>query len=467
MKIQYLNFIILCFISFIICIDEDNNNFAGVKYIINDELIDLLMPHFEFFIKKNVSEKISVANNKFESIPFENLEFQITNFSIDKFKLNFDEDGSLNLKFINLQAEFTGSFNTLVITKFSASLYNFCIEQNFKIKSKYLDSGIYMPYFESNEEPKINFDYITKFGEKQEDFAYLIKLIKNGDFTKEFILPNIIKLNNNILNKIIEIFYNAFSFNNFYAVDMNMTSPIEYSNKSIQINAYGVFYDKYNKKTQNLTRYPLSQLPSIQNNKIGQVYMSPYAISSALYTKISSNMNTNIRFSSSTRDVNKMLKGTTLKIGNEAIDVIFKIKPDVEVECLNDYMNITIPGTLEFKTWKNDTSFFITESKLNMKGKFTLYFSTQFVEEISNLNIKILDVVRNDINEDHLYGILNSNFEAYFYVLRDSFTEKLNNFLRRFYMKIPNIMGIQFYNYSFEHKKEYVILNFDLKKEYS
>ena len=464
MKILYLNLIILYLISFIFCEDDDNNSPAGVKYIINDELINLLMPYFEFYIAKNVTEKISITNNNFNSIPFKDLEFQITNFSFDKVKLNFDEDGSLNLKFINIQADFSGNFHSVVITKFTATLYNFCIEQNFKIKSKYLESGIYVPYFESNEEPKIKFDYITKFGYEQKEFSYLNKLINNGDFTKEFILPNIINLNNNILNKIIKLFFNEFSFGSYYSVDMNMTSPIEYRNKFIQINAYGLFYYKTNNKTHNLTRYPLSKFPSIQNNNIQQIFISSYAISSALYTDISSSRNNKIRFNPSIRDLNVMIKGTLDKIGNEVIIAIFNIRPDVGVECLDGYMNITIPGTLEFKTYKNETSFFIIDSKLIMKGQFTLYFDTKFILEISDLKIKILDVIRNDINKDHLYGILNYNFEVTFFTIRNLFTKELNNYLRENYRHIPNNMGIHFDIISFEHKKQYVILNFDLKK---
>ena len=462
-----LNLIVLFLISFIFCEAEDNNSLAGVKYIINDELIDLLIPYFEYYIKKNVTEKKSITNNKFESILFKNLEFQINNFSIDKFKLNFDEDGSLNLRFNNIQAVFSGTFHTIVISKFSANLYNFYIEQNFKIKSKYSEQGVYVPYFESNENPKIKFDYITKLGEDQREFAYLNELINNGDFTKEFILPNIINLNINILNTVIEQFYKEFSFGTYYGVDLNMTSPIEYRNKSIQINAYGLFYYKSNNKTHNLTRYPLSKFPSIENNKIGQIYISSYAISSSLYTEISTNRNDKIRFSPNVRDLDIMLHDTLNKIGYETINAIFNLRPDVEVECLDGYLNITIPGTLEFKTAKNDTPFFIIDSKLIMKGLFSLYNNPNFRLEIDDLNIKILDVIRNDINEYHLYGILNYHFESSFFAIRNLFTKELNNFLSSNYMSIPNNMNIQFYDISFEHKKQYVILNFDLKKAYS
>ena len=63
-----------------------------------------------------------------------------------------------------------------------------------------------MPYFESNEIPKIKFDDITKFGEEQREFAYFIKLINNGDFSKEFILSNIINLNINIQIQLLNNF---------------------------------------------------------------------------------------------------------------------------------------------------------------------------------------------------------------------------------------------------------------------
>jgi hypothetical protein len=173
----------------------------------------------------------------------ENLEIEYSNFSIDKFKANFIEEGLLNLKFNNISANLIGkmTFERIIYNRFNFSLYDLCLDLNITINSHFLESGEYIPYFEFNTLPKINFNY--KIKENDTGDEYIKSLIKNKTFENNFIFPSIINITNNMLNKIVINFPKELEFGNAgFIIDLSMVGPIEYGNKFIQVNSLEFLY---------------------------------------------------------------------------------------------------------------------------------------------------------------------------------------------------------------------------------
>ena len=440
------------------CIEE--NSAGGVKFIITDNILNLLLPKFKEEILKSINTKVSLPNYD----KMENLEIVYSNFSLDKFKANFNEKGQLNLKFNNISANLIGkmTFERIIYNRFNFSLYDLCLELNITINSHCLDSGEYIPFFESDTLPKINFNY--KIKENDTGDQYIKSLIENKNFEKNFIFPSIININNDMLNKIVIKFPKELEYGNGgFIIDLSMVGPIEYGNKFIQINSLGFFYHKNYKITHNRTKFPLSNFPSI-NNISHNLYLSSYALSSSLFTQASFSHQTTIKFYPNVIQLEYMLPKIRQKIGNQAYTIIFNGNPEnLKFELFEGFMNVTIPGTFNVNPISSTTPVFSCEVELIMKTELViLSYNSMISGNITDVDFNLLNITKNDINNDTIFE---RNIQYNFRYIKPKFIDEANNFIRsNYFLSIPPMMNIQFKNIKFEHKYQYVIMNFNLAK---
>ena len=394
----------------------------------------------------------------------ENLEIEYSNFAIDKFKAKFTEKGLFNLKFNNFSANLIGKmkFERITYNRFNFSLYDLCLELNITINSHCLDSGEYIHFFEFNTLPKINFNY--KIKENDTGDEYIKSLIKNKTFEENFIFPSIININNDMLNKIVVSFPKEFEFGNAgFIIDLSMVGPIEYGNKFIQVNSLEFLYHNNYKISQNRTRFPLSNFPSISDIS-HKLYLSSYALSSSLFTQASFSYQTTIKFYPNVIQLEYMLPKIRQKIGNQAYAIIFKGNPDnLKFELLEGFMNVTIPGTFNVNPMSSANPVFSCEVELILKTELiVLNYNSKISGNVTDVNFNLLNITKNDINNDTIFE---RNIQYNFRYIRQKFIDEANNFIRsNYFLSIPPMMNIQFKNIKFEHKYQYVIMNFNSAK---
>ena len=451
-------FLIILSITHFMCIEE--NSAGGVKFIITDDILNLLLPKFKEEILKGINTKVSLPNYD----KMENLEIEYSNFSLDKFKANFNEEGLLNLKFNNISAYLFGKmkFERITYNRFNFSLYDLCLDLNITINSQCLDSGEYIPFFEFNSLPKVNFNY--KIKENNIGDEYIENLIKNKTFENNFIFPSIININNDMLNKIVINFPKELEYGNAgFIIDLSMVGPIEHGNKFIQINSLGFLYHKDYKITHNRTKFPLSNFPSIKEIS-HKLYLSAYSLSSSLFTQASFSHHTTIQFYPNVLQLEYMLPKIRQKIGNQAYSIIFKGNPDnLKFELFEGFMNVTIPGIFNVNPISSAIPVFSCEVELIMKTELViLSYNSMISGNVTDVNFNLLNITKNDINNDTLFE---SNIQYNFRYIKQKFIVEANNFIRsNYFLSIPPMMNIQFKNIKFEHKNQYVIMNFNLAK---
>jgi hypothetical protein len=353
-------------------------------------------------------------------------------------------------------------FERIIYNLFNFSLYDLCIDLNITINSQCLESGEYIPFFEFNTFPKINFNY--KIKENDIGDEYIKSLIENKTFEKNFIVPSIVNINNDMLNKIVIKFPKEFEFGNAgLMIDLSMVGPIEYGNKFIQINSLGFLYLKNYKITHNRTKFPLSNFPSIKDIS-HKLYLSSYALSSSLFTQALSYHGTTIKFSPNLIQLEYMLPKIRQKIGNQPYVIIFNGNPDnLKIELFEGFMNITIPGIFNVNPISSSNPVFSCEVELIMKTELVvLSYNSWISGNVTDVNFNLLNITKNDISNDTLFE---RNIQYNFRYIIPKFIDEANKFIKNNYViSIPPIMNIQFKNIKFEHKYQYVIMNFNLAK---
>lgn len=452
MKI-YLIFIIICLFCNIFCIEE--NTPAGVKFIINEKLINLMLSSFYQNIQNNVNTKIplpDIGNNK-------RSEIFISGLTKDKIKFQLTEKGELNVTFTNLNAYYTG-FNIFYNSPFNDSLGYLSLEQKVIIISVANESGIYSPKFEFDEAPKINLTINAK--NIKDFFISGINDLLINDYFNEYI----IKIVNDTLNFISDNIPKEFqkSSSSYLWIDLNMVGPIEPRNKSLQITSYGFVYAKDYKKTHNRTRYPLSIFPSIKNDS-DQLYISTYSISSSIYTLISLN-NKPLTFTPNYLNLQFMFPKIREKFKNTIFYITFTGTPDVKVELLEGSMNVTVPGTFEIKAVGNDiTTIFKSEIELTVNAElFIISYNNFMSANVNDLFIKTIKIETNIINNDTYFE---SQFQYGLGQIKEKFKGEINSFIKSYLSFTPPIiMKIEIKNVKFEHKKDYIKMNYNYIKGY-
>ena len=453
MKI-YLIIIIICLFYNNICIEE--NTPAGVKFIINEKLINLMLSSFYQNIQNNVNTKIPMPDIGLikRSVIF------ISGLTLDKIKFQLTEKGELNVTFTNLNAYYSG-FSTFYNSPFNDSLGYLSLEQKVIITSVANESGIYSPKFEFDEAPKIN---LTFNGKYNKDYFVSVKI--NDLLINEYFNEYIIKIVNDTLNFISDNIPKEFpkSSSSYLWIDLNMVGPIEPRNKSLQITSYGFVYAKDYKLTHNRTRYPLSIFPSIKNDS-DQLYISTYSMSSSIYTLISLN-NKPLTFTPNYLNLQIMFPKIREKFKNTIFYITFTGTPDAKVELMEGSMNVTVPGTFEIKASGNDiTTIFKSEIELTVNAElFIISYNNFMSANVNDLFIKTIKIEKNIINNDTYYE---SQFQYGLGHIKNKFMGEINSFIKSYLSFTPPIiMKIEIKNVKFEHKKDYIIMNFNYIKGY-
>ena len=126
-------------------------------------------------------------------------------------------------------------------------------------------------------------------------------------------------------------------------------------------------------------------------------------------------------------------------------------------------MNVTIPGTFNVNPMSSANPVFSCEVKLIMKTELVvLSYNSMISGNITDVDFNLLNITKNDINNDTIFE---RNIQYNFRYIKPKFIDETNNFIRsNYFLSIPPMMNIQFKNIKFEHKYQYVIMNFNLAK---
>lgn len=422
--------------------------------LLNEELLNLIFKSFYHKFQNNVNTKIyllDIGNYK-------QLQFYIEIFTSENIKFNFTEKGELNIKMTNLKLHLTG-YNIFYEAKFNDSIGVLSLEQNIILKSKLNDSRIYLPVFDFKEEPIINFEFNSNYN-NEFIINNLNKLFLNKTFNNDFVslVNNTLNFINNNIPKDFEFFYGGIR------LDLNMIGPIEPRNNSIQINTYGFLYSEHIERTQNRTKFSLSTIPSIQNNT-NQIYISTYSISSCLYTNLLNTNRYQIIVNPNILKLQYMFPKIRDKFKTTIFYLFFTGTPDIKIELLEGFMNIEFPATFEIMSYDKNP-IFISQVELILKTQFNTldYDKSKIGIFVDDIDLKTLKIERNNINNDTYYE---SQFQYGFNVIKENVINEYNNYMRKyFFASLPSIMHVEFKNYKFEHRNNYIIMNYDYTKGY-
>ena len=454
MKIFFFSIILTLFYHTALC--DEENSLGGIKLLLNENMINTAFKKkFYYKFPSNANTKITLP----EFGNFIKMQFYITIFSHDNIIFNFTDKGDLNIKILNLKTYLTG-FNIFYMANFNYSLGVLNLEQNITLNSKLNDSIIYIPVFEYNEEPKVNFEFNSDYVNNPSSYNAFIyenvnNLFLNKTFNKDFII-----FINNTMNFIYEkIPKDIEYFTNGVRLDLNMIEPIKPRKNSVQLNLYGFLYSQYIEKTQNRTKFLLSNIPSIHNIS-NQLYISTYSISSAFYTLFYENNRNKILYYTSVLKLKYMFPQIMDKYKTSIFYLIFTLDRELKIELLDGYMNIIFPAKFEIQP-ADSNSVYISQVEivLNSTIKNLDYNKLRILLFIDDMNMNTLKIEKNEINNDTYFE---SHFQSGFRHIKDNIIEQFNNFMKEnFCTSLPDIMGVEFKSYNFEHKNNYVIMNFD------
>ena len=453
MKI-YSSIILLCFLPLLL---GNSNELGGAKVALNDYFINSILAVFENDIK-NLIQEVELKPSKH----FYNMVFSVPNFSLDKIKLSFGDDGIINININNLEPFLSGTFDYKIIARirksFKVTLKKFSLDAKVRVKSRLLSNGKYAPDAEFVEAPKLKFKInLNLSGSIANMIAKLLSLA--GNFAKNIVLPLFKSKFNSLLSKMMTKLPTEARIGNYW-IDFTLASPIQLKNKFIELNSYAHIFSKEYPETQDKNRYPLSNFPSISNNQF-QLFVSEYSINLAAFTYLTVNKNnTLLKYSLSISFINFLLPGISKKYTVKNAEILFSPKPEANTKLTEEFMYFDIPGTFYVKVENVENPVFACELNLTLKAQANVEYGPKMTAKITELSGIFGEIIVNEATDSPKETIVKG-----FDTLKNAIVPLMNEYIKKYVnLPFPTIMGINFTDVEVRHKDKYMLVNFNLSK---
>ena len=454
MKFIYL--IPLLFIYFVYCTE-----LGGVKFAITEKMAYDVLNHFYYKINSQI-QKMTIEDIHIErGVNIREIEFGIPNFTQDKVKIKFKENGiNINISGLKAWLSCTLYVSNLIIpfhNNIKVDVREFSLNANLRLKVRNVN-GKLMPDAEFIGTPShsIDFDvdidgFMFGFNGAVESKAKSLIKDKIDDFIKDksndFLKLGLSKIPTDL----------PIDEQKGYYIDFSLVDNIQMKNGYLIVNSYAFFYNKRKPLTQNKRRYPLSLLPTILKvNNPDQLYVSEYSINSALFTIFNSNP-LSLKIDSSlinTGLLEGVLPGISSKFKGQKIGIDLESTKPATLELLENYINGKIYGKIILKAEGINDPIFSCEIEISTKVEIIVFDNVYVSGKINELNIKPGTVSINKVSSQFSTKNINTILPVVLPLLND-YIKKNIKITSPIFLRVLSI----------EHKNKYLAINYKIKKE--
>lgn len=458
MKTNLLIFVIISFVPIIFCAS------GGVRAAINETMITSLLNTFKYKIN---SEMKNIDLGSFK------IWFNIHGVNVwlhfpDNFLSYFDIkliNGGLNIKTTKpMSASATGKvrFKFVLFSidkKLTVRVNNFRMDANIAIKSERLKDGGYRPKVEFMSSPDVNADIRVESGGISGMILSALANLLISIFKKKIINLGVNEGESQLM-KIVNKFETEVPINKDLVLDYSLIDPIKVYNKFIELNAYGVLYNKNKENTKkNKNGMTFTQLPSISKlEKQFQLYVSEYTLNSALYTyletyykpinfKVSSNIAELVfpEFKSLFND-----KEATFNLRYRKLPKLQVTENGIFVKS-DSLFNVTVPSRLK--------PIFYSEVELTLGVYLNVNYGPSVTINIKDLSAKLGTTYIKDVCQNKI-----PNIEVGFKAIENTIILLINALAKNMVYDFKPIMGIKFTDIKLENKNGYLVIYYNVSK---
>ena len=260
--------------------------------------------------------------------------------------------------------------------------------------------------------------------------------------------------------KIVNKFETEVPINKDLILDYSLIDPIKVYNKFIELNAYGVLYNKNKENTKkNKNGMTFTQLPSISKlEKQFQLYVSEYTLNSALYTyletyykpinfKVASNIATLVfpEFKSLFND-----KEATFNLRYRKLPKLQVTENGIFVKS-DSLFNVTVPSRLK--------PIFYSEVELTLGVYLNVNYGPSVTVNIKDLSAKLGTTYIKDVCQNKI-----PNIEVAFKAIENTIIPLINALAKNMVYDFKPIMGIRFTDIKLENKNGYLVIYYNVSK---
>lgn len=450
---------------FLLSIFECNTELGGVKVAINETLFYEGLKTFFDNITEFLKEKSIDEQRFFRGCNARNLKFGVKNFDPSSVFIQF-RSSDLHVTIRSLNAWITGRIDSSFLlipfhNNADIDIRIHFIEFALKFGTQKNKKGKWIPSVDFIGPIKYDFTYTVDVDGIGGGFIASLGGSKAYDKIQEFMSNDVQSYVKDFVNNMdMEI---AIDEKEGYYLDYSLVGKdgIRMKDGFIEVNSYARLYNKKVFGTDG-NKYSLSQLPIITKmEKDFQLYVSQYSIQYALHTYFKTTNFINQLFSNVFRiEVIKVLfPDIQKKYGNQKIDIKFNPTEYPYVTLSEESMTFQVNSELIINA--NNKKVF--NCNLGMILSFEIHISEGPIisAKIHNISIKVLE-------HSQLYYIQKEErlkIESAFLALNSLILPVINPLIEQ-KIKFPfsSFKGINFKNLSFEHKEQYLVVNFSVER---
>jgi hypothetical protein len=262
---------------------------GGIKFAITEKMANDVLYHFYPVLNQKI-RSMELADIHVETgVNIREIQIGITNFSTDKVKFSFKENG-INLKISGLKA-FASA--TVYVSRYIIPWHNnihidiqdFGLNINLRVFGKKVGNKL-LPWAEFTQPPSHTIDMDVDidgfmFGLNGALESTAKKMFKSA--INEFIQNQ----SNLFLEAALTLIPTEIAVDSSKGlfIDYSLVDDIKMKNGYLEINSYAFLYNKNKSQTNNKKNFPLSLVSSITSiDNPNQIFVSQYSLNSALYT---------------------------------------------------------------------------------------------------------------------------------------------------------------------------------------
>ena len=456
MKLYFI-FVILSFLPIMLC------GVGGIRAAINETLITSMLKHFQTDINSLMKE-IDIGNfHIWFNIYGRNVKLHFP----DNFLSYFDVkliNGGINIKSTkSLTATCTGKvrFDFVIGStskKLTITVSNFLIDANFKISSEKMESGGYRPKVELMSDPSVSAKIKVSSGGLIGKVISILSNLLISIFKKKIINMGVDEGEGQI-KKIVDKLETEVTIKQNLILDYSLIDPIKVTNQFIELNAYGVLYNKNMEKTKKLkNNYSLTQLPYISKmEKQFQLYVSEYSINSAAYTYLETYYKP-LNFDISSDVANILLPGFSEVFNDKKAHINLKYQSIPKIKITENGLIVKAPSLFTVTVESRQKPAFYSEIELTLGIKLDVEYGPSVTGKITDLSAKLGTIYIKDACKS------NSLIELGFNVIENTVIKLINLLAQDMKYDFKPIMDIQFKDIKLENKNGYLVVYYNVNK---
>ena len=332
------------------------------------------------------------------------------------------------------------------------------MDANFKISSEKLKSGGYRPKVELMSEPSVSAKIKVSSGGLIGKAISILTNLLISIFKKKIINLGVDEGEGQI-KKIVDKLETEVTIKQNLILDYSLINPIKVTNQFIELNAYGVLYNKNLERTKKLkNNYSLTQLPDISKmEKQFQLYVSEYSINSAAYTYLETYYKP-LDFDISSDVATILLPGFSEVFNDNKAHINLKYLTTPKIKITENGLIVKAPSLFTVTVPSRLKPAFVSHLDLTLGIKLEVEYGPSVSGKITDLSAKLGDVYVRDACKS------NTLIELGFNIIENTIIKLINLLAQDMKYDFKPIMGIQFKDIKLENKDGYLVVYYNVNK---